>query len=149
VAGKVAQPVITTPYEHARDRSFVAKDEWFPEQKIPQADGSILTVLPKPTFTVAEVSKVFFAQDPDWLRWRLKKSAQNPHGFFVLDGKPLPERRTTTSTPGFRYYTLADVEKMAHALCQNGAIAGAELVHIITIVKAMLILYGFIEAPVE
>lgn len=137
--GSKAQPLIIADAEHFEDKGFIAKDEWFLEKRIPQADGSVKVVLPKPTFTVAEVSKVFFAEDPDWLRWRIKKSDQNPHGFFVLDGEPLVERRTEKN---FRYYTLADVEKMAHALAQNGAISGQRLTYIVSIIKNMLKLYG-------
>lgn len=138
--GTKAQPLIIADPEHLEE-GFVAKDEWFREKKIPQVDGSVLTVLPKPIFTVAEVAKIFFAEDPDWLRWRLKKSEQNPHGFFVLDGKPLPDRRTDKN---FRYYTLADIEKMAHALAQNGGISGARLIQIVGIIKNMLKIWGFV-----
>lgn len=139
-----AQPLIIADPEHLEE-GFIAKDEWFQEKYIPQADGSTLMVLPTPNFSVSEVAKVFFAQDPDWLRWRLKKSKGNPHGFFVLDGKPIPERRTDNGTKdGFRYYTLSDIEKMAHALAQNGGISGARLMHIMGIIKNMLKLYGHI-----
>lgn len=139
------QPVIIADPEHFEDKGFIAKDEWFQEKHIPQVDGTTKVVLPTPNFTVAEVSKVFFAEDPDWLRWRIKKTEQNPHGFFILDGEPLPERRVQNGSKyGFRYYTLADIEKMAHALAQNGAISGARLTHIIGIIKNMLKLYGHI-----
>jgi hypothetical protein len=134
-----AQPLIISDPENFGENDFIAKDEWFQEKKIPQVDGTVKTVLPKPTFTVAEVSKVFFAEDPDWLRWRLKKTEDNPHGFFILDGEPLPDRRTDKN---FRYYTLADVEKMAHALAQNGAISAQRLSHIVGIVRNMLKVWG-------
>lgn len=141
---KDAQPLIIADPEHLEE-GFIAKDEWFQEKHIPQVDGTVKVVLPKPNFTVSEVSKVFFAEDPDWLRWRLKKTAESPHGFFVLDGKPIPEHRIDNGSKyGFRYYTLADIEKMAHALAQNGAISGARLLHIMGIVKNMLKLYGFV-----
>lgn len=138
------QPLIIADPEHL-EPGFIANDDWFQEKHIPQVDGSTKVVLPKPNFSVAEVAKVFFAEDPDWLRWRLKKSEQNPNGFFVLDGQPLPDRRTDNGTKyGFRYYTLGDIEKMAHALCQNGAISGARLLQIMGIIKNMLKLYGHI-----
>jgi hypothetical protein len=143
--GSKAQPLIITDPEHFGDKDFIAKEEWFQEKHIPQADGSVKVVLPKPNFSVSEVAKVFFAEDPDWLRWRLKKSKENPHGFFVLDGQPIPERRTQNGTEhGFRYYTLVEVERMAHALAQNGAISGQRLTYIVTIIKNMLKLYGHI-----
>lgn len=142
-AGTKAQPLIIADPDHFNDKGFIAKKEWFEEKHIPQADGSVKVVLPKPNFTVAEVSKVFFAEDPDWLRWRLKKTKDNPHGFFVLDGQPVPERRIQNgSEHGFRYYTLHEIELMAHALAQNGAISGARLETIISIIKNMLRLYG-------
>lgn len=143
--GSKAQPLIIADPDHYGDEGFIAKPEWFEEKHIPQADGSVKVVLPKPNFTVAEVSKVFFGEDPDWLRWRLKKSEENPDGFFVLDGQPIPERRVQNGSKyGFRYYTLTEIEMMAHALAQNGAISGQRLTHIMGIVKNMLKLYGHI-----
>lgn len=136
-----AESLIIADPDLFNDADFIAKDEWFEEKKIPQADGSVLTVLPKPIFTVAEVAKNFFAEDADWLRWRLQKSETNPQGFFLLDGEPLVARRTPSN---FRYFTLADIEKMAHALAQNGAINGAKLTQIVIIIKNMLRLWGFV-----
>jgi len=99
-----------------------------------------------PNYSVQEVSKFFFGKNSDWLRWRYESDervskktgmvttpARHPQGFFVLDGVPLEPKRD--SRAGYRYYTLADVERMAHALAQNGALDGYELLHTLRMVK--------------
>lgn len=112
---------------------------------------------PIPSLKVSEVSKIFFGQSDDWLRWRMRSDTTFeidpetgkeievegnwPHGFFVLDGKPLVFRRTPSNA---RYFSLADVERMAHALAQQGAISGGKMSHVLTMVKACAEMYGVI-----
>jgi hypothetical protein len=98
-----------------------------------------------PHYSVQEVAKFFFGRTADWLRWRYlsdektdKKTgeitpAKHPDGYFVLDGVPLEPKKSLT---GYRWYTIADVERMAHALAQNGAIDGWQLDNIVNLVKA-------------
>lgn len=104
--------------------------------------------LPRPRFSVQEVSKCFFGKGSDWLRWRSRPDpkGKHPDGFFVLDGKPLDVKRLPGKNKGeentARYYTLADVEKMAHALAQQGAIDGGQLANIILMVKVCARIWG-------
>ncbi len=137
---KQPQPMIVAHPDHVADRTFVTKEEWFPEETRIDASGLTKKVLPVPAYTVAEAAKMFFAKSPDWIRWLAKKTDKHPDGFFVLDGVPLVEHRTDQN---FRYYTLADIERMAHALAQNGAIDGGTLTAVISLVKASCRLYGY------
>jgi hypothetical protein len=133
------KPHIVAQKDHYADRDFVMKDEWFVEKTSVDEQGVEHIEPPVPHYGVAEAAKFFFGKSADWLRWRSKKTEQSPNGFFTLDGNPLPDRRGDFN---FRYYTLADIEKMAHALAQNGAIDGGRLETIITLVKAEAKLYG-------
>jgi hypothetical protein len=109
-----------------------------------------------PSFSVQEVSKFFFGRNPDWLRWRYRSDertlksgevrGEHAHGFFVLDGEPLEPKRTKT---GYRYYSLADVERMAHALAQNGALDGMQLANIIALVRACAAIHHVKNIKVE
>lgn len=134
------QPLVVAEQD-SNQREFVTDPAWFAEQEIVQPDGSIKKVLPNPTFTVQEAAKFFFGKSPDWLRWRTKKTDENPQGFFVLDGVPLPDHRTDA---GFRYYTLHDIEMMAHALAQQQGIDGGTLQAIVTLVRTECRIYGYI-----
>lgn len=107
------------------DLSFYLWDDMFPTNEIGQ---------PKPSFGAQEAAKVFFGKSADWLRWRYHSAAQHPDGYFVLGDKILKPKRTES---GQRYYTLADIERMAHALAQNDAIDGGQVMD--TIAVALLI----------
>jgi hypothetical protein len=115
------------------------RDYWVDDDMLREDDNGLLI----PHYTVQETAKVFFARSADWLRWRSRPSLpKHPHGFFVLDGMPLEPKRTAA---GARYYTLADVERMAHALAQNDALDGLTLTKIIMIIKWQARLYKVIE----
>lgn len=135
----VADPDLLMP----ADRRFWTSDEMFPVDK---------EDLPVPHFSVQEVSKVFFGKGADWLRWRMRPETERknkktgevapgryPEGYFLLDGKPLEFKRTPA---GARYFTLADIEKMAHALAQGGHIDGAQLANIVVLVKVCSKIHG-------
>lgn len=83
-----------------------------------------------PHFSVSEVAKIFFARSSHWVRWREDDKVEG----FVLDGVVLKTPRTEQ---GARYYTLPYVERMAHALAQQGAISGAQLANTLTTVEAI------------
>jgi hypothetical protein len=93
---------------------------------------------PKPTFGAQETARMFFAKGADWLRWRYRPAPGYPDGYFVLNGVILEPKR---SEPGQRYYTLADIERMAHALAQNHAIDGERVETIISIALWVARLY--------
>lgn len=81
--------------------------------------------VPRPTYTVQETAKLFFGKGSDWLRWRYRPAEPHyPHGYFVLNGIALEPKRTEA---GNRYYTLADIERMAYALVENHAIDPEQL----------------------
>jgi len=134
----------------APEQVVVVMEGAFPEDRRFWTDESMEE---KPTFTVSEVAKVFFAKGPDWLRWRSdpvplpnqrREDMKFPDGWFILDGERLEAKRTPA---GARYYTLFDIERMAHALHQNGGIGPEQLARIVRIVKAMAELYGYLGEP--
>lgn len=98
---------------------------------------------PLPAYTVQEASKVFFGRGPDWLRWRYRPAREYPHGYFVLGDVILEPKRTAT---GNRYYTLADIERMAHALAENNAIDGEQLSVIIQLVLLQARVHRIIDS---
>lgn len=135
-----SEPLLLTTQDliHPSDRRFWLDDDMFFTDK---------RGLPIPRFSVQEVSKCFFGKGPDWLRWRSRADTKgkHPEGFFVLDGEPLPVKRLPNKGKNdttARYYTLADVERMAHALAQHGAIDGGELANIVLMVKTCARIYG-------
>jgi hypothetical protein len=102
--------------------------------------------IPVPSYTVQETAKLFFGKGSDWLRWRYRpdKSGAYPHGYFVLNGVELEPKRTEM---GNRYYTLADIERMAYALVENNAIDGDHLSVVLQIVLLEARLYRVIGEP--
>jgi hypothetical protein len=111
--------------------------------------------LPTPTFKVKEVAEVFFGKSDDWLRWRMRPNdrrvrnpetgevelvpGDHPDGYFILDGSPMEFKRTES---GARYFTLADIERMATALAQGGHIDGARFTLVIKMVVTCARLHG-------
>lgn len=133
MSGMPTEALVVTPSQvlsdslNPEDGNYWLSDEMFSLDK----DG-----LPFPNFSVQEVAKNFFGKTPDWLRWRERK------GSFKLNGEDILPRR---SEEGNRRYTLADVERMAHALADNGAIDGMDLTIVIMLIKWMGRLYKVIE----
>lgn len=89
----------------------------------------------RPTFTISEVSKFFFARTVYWARWAQHK------GLLVLDGEPLEVPTTVAGAKAFRLY---DVERMAHALAANGAIDGQQFARSVILVKTCGQNWGFL-----
>lgn len=138
-----AEPMLVTPTAVVRDdlnppdpdQEFWVNDEDCARDK--------KTGFPVPHYSVQDAAKVFFARSPDWLRWREKpKLPDHPDGFFVLNGEKIEGKRTEA---GARIYSLADIERMAHALAQNDALDGLTLTKVIMLVKWQARLYGVIE----
>ena len=120
-------------------RSFFLWDSMFPVNDEGQ---------PLPAYTVQETAKMFFGMGPDWLRWRYRPDKPDanghhrfPHGYFVLGDVILEAKRTEK---GNRYYTLADIERMAVALVENEAIAPERLYTILQLVLLEAQLHGII-----
>lgn len=100
---------------------FYLWDDMFPTNEVGR---------PKPSFAAKEAAGVFFGKSADWLRWRYLPATDYPDGYFVLGNRILEPKR---SESGQRYYTLADIERMAHALAQNDAIDGPQVINTIGI----------------
>ncbi len=102
--------------------------------------------MPRPVYTVQETAKLFFGKGSDWLRWRYRpdKAGIYPDGYFVLNGVVLEPKRTEKDN---RYYTLADIERMAYALVENNAIDADHLSVIIQLVLLQARLYQVIGEP--
>ena len=115
-------------------------------------------VAKEPVFTVSEIAKVFYARSPHWIRWRERK------GYFVLEPEGgAPEGHVhdfddeghcacgaedvggQRTSEGARRYTLADIEKMTHALASKGAINGAQLTNALLLVQTEARVWGYIQ----
>lgn len=88
-----------------------------------------------PQFTVSEVAKVFFGRSSHWVRWL------EGQGGFVLDGEVVGTARTAK---GARVYDLSDIEKMTHALAQQGKINGAQAANALLIVQTIARVWQFL-----
>lgn len=117
--------------------------------------------LPYPRFTVAETAKVFFGRGPDWLRMRMKPDTKKvkdpktqkvlevierrfPQGAFILDQDRMVFRRTPS---GAHYFTLADIERMGHALAQSDVLPPEQLLNVLSIVKYVGRQHDIFETP--
>jgi hypothetical protein len=134
-----AEPMLVTPSAvvsddlNPPDRPFWVYDDMCPRDK----NGLIV-----PRYSVQEAAKFFFARKPDWLRWRGRPTPTHPEGFFVHETVRLEQKRTDA---GARSHSLADVERMAHALARNDALDGVTLTKVIMLIKWQARLYGVIE----
>lgn len=94
----------------------------------------------EPHFTVSEVAKFFFGMSAHWVRWRERK------GDFFLDGEAVGSHRTPE---GARYYTLSDVEKMAHALAEKDNLSVDQLTNALLLVQAEARVWGYLGGEEE
>lgn len=123
-----------------------------------------------PRFTVSEVARVFFARSAHWVRWRQQRSyfvlcgdLSCPHEEIQLGGlsgtRKVPVTwiegehcthcngkavGTRLTKAGARSYALQDVEEMAHALAQRGAINGSQLRNTLMILRAVSENHGYL-----
>lgn len=92
------------------DRRF-----WIAGEMIPvRENGS-----PRLWFSTSTVANVFLGRSPAWLRLRMRPGPDHPHGMLTLEGKPIGIHRTEF---GDRQFSLADIERCAHALYLLGEI---------------------------
>jgi hypothetical protein len=82
-----------------------------------------------PTYTVSEVSKTFFGQNDNWLRWQERKYKT---GF------------AQRSDNGYRRYSLSDIERMAFFLAEHGRIGSPELAACLLVIKMQAIMYDYL-----
>lgn len=90
-----------------------------------------------PHYSIGEVTKTFFARGPQWLR------NQENIGNFAVDGE---EQLTVVRREGkfARDFLLSDVELIAHALAYNQVITGRKLRSIVTILRSIGEIWGFL-----
>lgn len=74
---------------------------------------------PKPWYSTHTVATVFIGRSAAWLRVKMRQSDEFPHSQLILDGVALDIHRSPT---GDRQFSLADIERTAHALHEGGAI---------------------------
>lgn len=89
-----------------------------------------------PHFKVSEVANFFFAKPAHWIRWKERQ------GDLRLNGRQVAQRHKKEG--GARSYTLRDVELMAHALCENGAIDVIHLKNVLRIVYIEAHIWGYL-----
>lgn len=150
MSGGEALILSTSDLTHPEGKRFWLDDDMFPLD----AEGMHV-----PRFSVQEVAKSFFGQSADWLRWRMRSSRprndeapSHPDGYFILDGEPMEFKRLKVNPKSkkaddpnastARYYTLADIERMAHALGQQGVFSGQDVAHIVLMVQCCSRLWG-------
>lgn len=82
-----------------------------------------------PSYAVGEVSKIFFAHSPHWLRNRLTELAET----FV----------TGRTDGGHRRFDLHDIEELAHRLLVDGKISAFQFAMTIRMVKAAALMHHY------
>jgi hypothetical protein len=104
----------------------------------------------EPHYTISELAKFFLNRSPGWVRWRERK------GYFILDAEYDDEKKEFVagdkSTPyglmrtpeGARFYTLTDVEGIAHSLEQKSAISLTQMYLAIEVVRVQARIFGYI-----
>lgn len=123
---------IEAQYDQVFDRNFFLWDDMFSYDENNK---------PHPTFAVQEAAKMFFARGSWWLRWKYRRE-DYPDGPFLLNGVAIEAKRHGN---GSRYYTLADIERMAWSLADQGSINGEKLTQIITLVLVQASMYGVFD----
>lgn len=117
------------------DRRWMLEEEMIPTDK---------AGMPIPMLRTKQVAGIFFGRKPSWMYFLFnprtfrgydgegKEIRQNVgHSYFLLDGQPMTFREDRHG----RYYSLADVERIVHALIQQGRIDGATANRALLIVK--------------
>lgn len=97
----------------------------------------VLAAIPNlPMFSIGVVAQAFFGMHPDTLRYWVWREIKK--GGPILDGNRMEIR----SNGKYRIYSIADVERLAHALAQAGYIDGERLGRIILMVKTNAQMFG-------
>lgn len=137
------ESIIIEPYRDERQadptqNKFVLYDEDFPEE----TDARFQPLTPKralrrPHFSVGEIGPWVFGRNIHWLRNELKNHP--PH----LNGRPLEFRFITgRANKPQRRLTLSDIERLAWAMNQRGAIDGRTLQRASDILERVALQYG-------
>lgn len=89
----------------------------------------------RPAFTVQVVAEVFFGMSGPWLRKHQRQSSES-----VDLGKVEPLRTEAK----YHSYRLWDIERMAHAFASHQVIDGVHLERVVTMVRIVAQLYGYL-----
>jgi hypothetical protein len=93
-------------------------------------------------FRIQDLAKVFFDRSKDWIRWLHRDAPNYDEGHFVLDGDVLQPKR---SRANYRVYSLADIERLALALHQDGRLSDEDLTEIIGVVIFVAVRYKILS----
>jgi hypothetical protein len=92
-----------------------------------------------PIFSRTETAKCFFGWKSFWLKHRLNELTDE-QGLIPLDGGTMGP--LALDGHGSPVFSLADVERVAHALAQAGMISGIHLQRTVAIVRSVAYQYG-------
>lgn len=122
-------PVTVVVLDYDRDEGFLTDESMYDP------------VTHRPSFTMSEVSELFFGRSKTWM------ADHYVHGHIELDGVPL----TIERGPSRIYYQwkLCDVEFAAYALAQQGYIPAAQLVRTLGIIKLVAQNHGYLETDIQ
>lgn len=141
-----SQPAVYT------DPRLMTSGEWMLEESMIPTDKKDM---PFPMYRTRQVAEIFFGRKSSWFYFTME-----PHKFagrdedgkeirkrtgdtwLRLDGEPLGIRRDKLNQ---RYYSLADVERIVHALAQNRRIDGATMQRALLIVKTIAQQHGILS----
>ncbi|THA72438.1 hypothetical protein E6R60_26250 [Streptomyces sp. A0642] len=133
--------IIDQPPDHRtanpRTGDYLLYDDDFAKETDPKYQPIDPTqTLYVPHFPVGEVSRWILGKNLDWLKYQLKKTPLR-YGNTTLVFRMVPGRTGTE-----RRLTLADIERLAWALNERGAIDGFELRQASDILVAVARQYG-------
>ena len=97
---------------------------------------------PKPGYSTNSVALMFIGRSAAWLRVRMRQSERFPDSELVLDDWSGDDIHR--SPTGDRQFSLADIEKTAHALHNSGSIDDDRFVIMIMIVVWEARLHGLL-----
>jgi hypothetical protein len=87
-----------------------------------------------PIMSVGVVAELFFFKTSHWMRLQQKDNK------LLYNGKQIEIPRTRYNA---RFYTLKEVELIAHALAQNGVISGLHAAQVLMAVSALAKIHGY------
>jgi hypothetical protein len=133
-----AKPVILTP---------LMPDIVLPPDRRFWITGDMLaftrTGSPRPWFNTHTVATVFLGYSAAWLRQRMRASDDYPLSMLVLDGQPVSIHRSKSDD---RQFSLAAIERSAHALYEAGQLTDDRFAAAVMMVLWCARQYGILAA---
>lgn len=121
-----------------RDIMVTFSDKVLPKNRPIYTNG---TCPRAPLFTVKQLTNMFFAREPHWIRWREDRGMLDTEDFEIYEDGVIGNRNAS----GAREYTLADVEKVVHALAQAEAIDGTQVRNALLLVRILGEIHGHFD----